>query len=202
MAAAPPQENAAPHSPAEEPAPAVAPASSFWEGPPPAPPAWDEPPATSVAPPATREPARAPVVLEERVPPTDDGERTLAWWQAQWDDFKSFVTQQGEDGQRAALRLKFCEPHAVEGATLTLGFPYSIHKEKIESPTERQVVEQAIQRFTGQRIAIHCVLAPTGQPRQNAKSKYEEAAQDPVVREALRHGARIVEVFNTEQRGD
>ncbi len=138
-----------------------------------------------------------PRVVEEQIP-TDANDRTLDWWHEQWESFKEFLVKQGEDGQRAALRLKFCEPHAVDEDSLTLGFYYSIHKEKIETPRERAVVERSLQAFSGSPLAVHCLLAPKPGSLESAKTKYEEAAEDPVVREAMRHGARIVEVFQGE----
>ncbi len=108
------------------------------------------------------------------------------------------MISQGEDGQRAALRLKFCAPHAMDETSLTLGFHYTIHLDKIRAPRERSVVEQALAQFGGRSLLVQCVLAPPEQSAQGGKSKFEAAAADPVVREALKQGARILDVSQGE----
>ncbi|MBA3531421.1 MAG: DNA polymerase III subunit gamma/tau [Ardenticatenales bacterium] len=123
----------------------------------------------------------------------------LAWWQQQWEGFKEFLAGRGEAGKRSALRLKFCEPHALEGQRLTLGFFYSLHLEKIQKQNERLVVEQALSAFRGAPITLQCDLVPKGAPPPAGKTKFEQAAEDPVVREASRQGGRIVDVYLPDQ---
>ncbi|HEX8684342.1 MAG TPA: DNA polymerase III subunit gamma/tau [Ardenticatenaceae bacterium] len=166
--------------------------------PPPALPLWEdgafEPSiSTPVQPPQERG-----LVLEQQIP-TDGENRTLSWWHDHWPEFQRYLGQQGEDGQRASLRLKFCEPHAVDPDTLTLGFFYSIHRDKIEKPQERTVIERALQAFSGTKLRVQTVFAPKDQPMQAGKTKYEEAAEDPVVKEAMKLGGRIAEVYLPDQ---
>ncbi len=166
--------------------------------PPPALPLWED----DVFEPSISTPAQPPqergVVLEQQIP-TDSENRTLSWWHDHWPEFQGYLGQQGEDGKRASLRLKFCEPHAVDPDTLTLGFFYSIHRDKIEKPQERIVVERALQAFSGTNLRVQTVLAPKDQPMQAGKTKYEEAAEDPVVKEAMKLGGRITEVSLPDQ---
>lgn len=182
--------------------PAEEPDEEAWDDPSPpflAPPPWEDEAFSSApqAKPATPapEPAR---VLEQQIP-TDGANRTLSWWHDQWADFQQYLSQQGEDGKRASLRLKFCEPHALDQDTLTLGFFYSIHRDKIEKPQERVAIEHALQTFSGTNLRVLTILAPKEKPLHAAKTKYEEAAEDPVVKEAMKLGGRIVEVVLPDQ---
>ncbi|MGH2543817.1 MAG: hypothetical protein ACRDIB_13520 [Ardenticatenaceae bacterium] len=124
--------------------------------------------------------------------------QTVDWWRDRWDSVMQLVAQEGEIGERAALRLKFCEPQALDGDCLTLGFYFSVHMEKIQNPKERSVVERALGRVAGMPIIVRCLLTPKEGSLPSGKTKYEEAAADPVVREALKHGAHIVEVYEAE----
>jgi DNA polymerase-3 subunit gamma/tau len=167
-----------------------------FAAPPPPPPFWEHD--TFESPTPAKPTQERGVVLEQQIP-TDGENRTLSWWHDHWPEFQGYLGQQGEDGKRASLRLKFCEPHAVDPDTLTLGFFYSIHRDKIEKPQERTVVERALQAFSGTNLRVQTVLAPKDQPMQAGKTKYEEAAEDPVVKEAMKLGGRIAEVYLPDQ---
>ncbi|MCA9389914.1 DNA polymerase III subunit gamma/tau [candidate division WWE3 bacterium] len=54
--------------------------------------------------------------------------------------------------------LKACEPHSLEENTLTLNFKYKFHKERIEEPENKRIVEEVIEKVTGQKVTISCVL--------------------------------------------
>nr|WP_290667270.1 DNA polymerase III subunit gamma/tau [Ardenticatena sp.] len=127
---------------------------------------------------------------------TDSLGHDLSWWQTKWPDFLEWLNNRGDKGKRLAIRLKFGEPYRLDGDTLTLRFAHSIHKEKVEEPETRGLVQRAIKSFGGAPLTIRCVWIPDEQmdaPR--AKTKYEEAAEDPLIQTAMKIGARIVDVY-------
>lgn len=119
----------------------------------------------------------------------------LDWWLANWETFLAQLRERDATGRRLAARLKFCEPRQIENGTLVLGFFYSIHRDKIEELEARRASEEALATFCARpRVALKCELAPKRTSDGSAKTKFEEAAEDPVVRAAMRLGGRIVDV--------
>jgi DNA polymerase-3 subunit gamma/tau len=110
--------------------------------------------------------------------------------------------------------LKSCRPLGVEGREVVLGFYYRFHKEKIEEPKNKALVESAISRVVEGSWHIRCVLSPKGegqaQPVQKpakrpqkdiveskemVRDKYSSIAEDPLIQEAVsKYGARVVDV--------
>lgn len=140
-------------------------------------------------------------VATEPAQPEDDKlieEHDLEWWQQEWPQFLEWLETHGSKGKRLAIRLKFGQPHALDDETLTLRFDYSIHKEKVEEQETRTVVQRALRAYGGRPLRVACVWMPRhpphGEDETPAKTKYQKAAEDPIVREALRLGGRIVDV--------
>jgi len=109
--------------------------------------------------------------------------------------------------------LKSCEPVAVEGEVVVLGFYYPFHKEKIEEPSRKALVEKVISQVMGSPCRVKCVLSPkggrrtqvtrkpAGQPKavqpetEEAQDKYRAVAEDPLIRAAVsKYGARVVDI--------
>ncbi|HID85886.1 MAG TPA: DNA polymerase III subunit gamma/tau [Anaerolineae bacterium] len=95
--------------------------------------------------------------------------------------------------------LKSCEPIAVEGSTVTLGFYYTFHKEKIEEPQHAALVERVLSQVLGAPHRIKCTLSPRDQRRvkkeKRPKTKHEVVAEDPLIRAAVeKYGAHIADV--------
>jgi len=109
--------------------------------------------------------------------------------------------------------LKSCEPVAVEGEVVVLGFYYPFHKEKIEESSRRALVEDAISQVMGSPCRVKCVLSPKGGRRtqaarkqaeepevakaetEEAQDKYRAVVEDPLIRAAVnKYGARVVDV--------
>jgi hypothetical protein len=78
---------------------------------------------------------------------------------------------------------------ALEGETLTLGFYAGFHKDKIENPKYRHLVEKKLLDVFGVPYQVHCVLTP----KKNAEVKEQPRAYHPVVTEALKMGGQIIE---------
>ena len=77
----------------------------------------------------------------------------------------------------------------LEGNTLTLGFYASFHKDTIENPKYRYLVEKKLQDVFGVPYQVRCVLAP----RKTRNVKEQKSARHPLVNEAVKMGGRIIE---------
>jgi DNA polymerase-3 subunit gamma/tau len=116
--------------------------------------------------------------------------------------------------------LKSCRPLAVEGREVVLGFYYPFHKEKIEEPRNKDIVESVISQVVAGSCHIRCVLSPRGEARgqplaeparslardaaaKEAEEKiieqYSSVARDPLIQEAVRkYGAQVVEIVDVQ----
>ncbi|MBM4463086.1 MAG: DNA polymerase III subunit gamma/tau [Chloroflexi bacterium] len=103
----------------------------------------------------TREEAPAPV-------PESGIERV----RAQWSDFVKTLRGVGSSGNLDAFLRSACEPLDVEDDTLVLAFYHSFHKEKIEDPKYRRMVENKLSQMFGTPSKVRCVLRP--EPKQRA----------------------------------
>ncbi len=96
--------------------------------------------------------------------------------------------------------LKSCQPVAVEGEEVVLGFYYPFHREKIEEPKNKATVERAIAQVMGHPYRIRCVLTskdrppkPTENPR--GKRPPTPLTEDPLIKVAVeKYGAKVVDV--------
>jgi DNA polymerase-3 subunit gamma/tau len=97
-----------------------------------------------------------------------------------------------------------CEPVAVEGDVVVLGFAHNFHRGKVEEDQNRQVVEDVLSHLVGQRYRVRCVLAggreraaaPASRPATVSGSgkATPPAEMDPLVRAAVEDlGAQVVQ---------
>ncbi|MCL4459027.1 MAG: DNA polymerase III subunit gamma/tau [Chloroflexi bacterium] len=84
--------------------------------------------------------------------------------------------------------LRACRPIAVENGTLVLGFFYAFHKERIEEPKNKVIVEGVISKVLGVPCRIRCIH--TGKSGEQGQS----AVDDPVVKAAISLGARVKKI--------
>jgi len=107
---------------------------------------------------------------------------------SQWSDFVNTLRGVGSSGSLDAFLRSACEPEAVEGDTLVLAFYHDFHKKKIEDTKYTRMVEKKLADKFGSPNKIHCVLrSKEVKPRR----KIEDI---PLVKAALKQGARIVDV--------
>ncbi|MDY6875635.1 MAG: DNA polymerase III subunit gamma/tau [Chloroflexota bacterium] len=102
--------------------------------------------------------------------------------------------------------IRSCEPVAVEGDVVVLGFTHNFHRGKVEEEHNKQVVEEVLSSLVGQRYRVRCVLArqeraatvplarsEPGGTGDKSVSSTEQIIEDPVVRVAIEDlGAQIV----------
>lgn len=161
-------------------------------------------PAEAVTPTPTAPPSVAPKEssVEETPEPTPisaesvvAGGITLAWLQENW----GRLLQATRPRNRVVeALLKSCEPVAVEGDLVTLGFYHSFHKERMAEDKHRTVVEESLAELAGRSCRVKCVLYEgdrKGREQQNEADRREKLLENPVVSEAIkRYGAKVVDI--------
>ncbi|MBI4757596.1 MAG: DNA polymerase III subunit gamma/tau [Chloroflexi bacterium] len=91
--------------------------------------------------------------------------------------------------------LKACEPVGVENGVVVLGFYWQFHKERIEDPKNKAIVERALSKLLGRPSRIHCVIAPKGSGMVvPTEVKPAAVAEDAFLKAAAEMGAIIEEV--------
>ncbi|MBI2853459.1 MAG: DNA polymerase III subunit gamma/tau [Chloroflexi bacterium] len=91
-----------------------------------------------------------------------------------------------------AVRLQDCEPISIENGVAVLGFGHSFHKDKIEEPEHRKLVEDTLSKVMGSPYKINCTLQV-----QEKKPQTQQAPQGHLIKAALQLGAKII---NTEEQ--
>jgi hypothetical protein len=91
----------------------------------------------------------------------------------------------GSRGNLDALLRSACEPISVSDDTIVLGFYYEFHKEKIEDPKYRHMVEAKVKEIFGNPYKLRCIIV-----------EKKEKAKSYLVDEALKMGALPVDEEN------
>jgi len=91
-----------------------------------------------------------------------------------------------------------CEPLAIEGNIVVLGFAYQFHRSKVEEEHNKQVVEEVLSDLLGQRYRVRCTMAQqerAAAPGTKVPLSAEQIiADDPLVRAAVEDlGAQVVQ---------
>jgi DNA polymerase-3 subunit gamma/tau len=171
-------------------------------------------PTPSSSPPARSRPSSSPqsrtqpeVVKESEVAYRDvapgDGSLTPETLRSRWPELLNALRP-----RNLALEalMRSCEPLAVEGDVIVLGFAHKFHRGKVDEEHNRRIIEQALSDLMGQRCRVQCVLAPPERevaPARRAASETvgkstpsspeQIVAEDPVVRAAVEDlGARVL----------
>ncbi len=79
-------------------------------------------------------------------------------------NWRQVIEQAPENAKRtpaiAILRSAGVKPVAIEGDTVVLAFRYPIHKEKMETAENQQVVKEIISNFLGHPCQVRCIYEP------------------------------------------
>jgi DNA polymerase-3 subunit gamma/tau len=140
-----------------------------------------------------------PAVAEERgveaAGPAGDGENiNIAVVRASWDELLTAIRPHS---RMVEALLKDCKPISVDGDTLTLGFFYAFHKQRVEEPENKSLITAMLKRVLGTSLRMRCVMidkdtAVQEVQKRRPKDKYQQAAEDPVIRAAVEQfGAQI-----------
>jgi DNA polymerase-3 subunit gamma/tau len=140
-------------------------------------------------------------------PAPGDGSLTPETLRSRWPEFLNALRPRNLSLE--AL-MRSCEPVAVEGDVVLLGFTHNFHRGKVEEEHNKRMVEEVLSSLVGQQYRVRCVLAGQGRaatPTQRAQrqapsepapgkappSAEQIMAEDPVVRAAVEDlGAQIV----------
>jgi DNA polymerase-3 subunit gamma/tau len=115
---------------------------------------------------------------------------------ARWNELLSFLQKDPASRNLKALLKSGCTPVAVEGNTITLGFPSDYLKSRCEEPSNQSLTEQKLTQFFGQPLKISCRHLPRengGATGSVAKPLPHAAATTPdnyLARAAMEKGAR------------
>jgi DNA polymerase-3 subunit gamma/tau len=105
---------------------------------------------------------------------------------SRWKDFVNAMRGEGSKGNLDAFLRSSCEPLSIENNTLTLGFYHKFHKEYIEDPKYKHLVEKKLHEVFGRSYLVRCVLTA-------AKPKSKTETESPLVKAAKEsYGATIV----------
>jgi DNA polymerase-3 subunit gamma/tau len=135
--------------------------------------------------------APSPVVAGKVVPPAGATLDTLI---DQWGDFLAQVRALNKSAEAV---LKDSRPVSVDGRTVTLGLRYPVHLELVEDRQRKSAIIQALSTLLGQPCELRTTLIDKDDQqlqRERPKNKYDLAAEDPVVKAAMKMGGRIVDV--------
>ena len=95
---------------------------------------------------------------------------------------------EGSKGNLDAFLRSACEPVEVTDGTLVVGFYAQFHKEYIDDPKYRFLVEKKLKEFFNQPYKLRCVIV---ERKKETKSKSE--SDSPLVKAALERGAKKIE---------
>lgn len=85
--------------------------------------------------------------------------------------------------------LKACQPLRVDGNTLVLEVYYAFHKERIEAPKNREVIEGVVNEITGTELQLKCEVNTANRPKKKKGSKETGELTDYNVIPAMLNGA-------------
>jgi hypothetical protein len=103
----------------------------------------------------------------------------------EWRGFVDSLRGEGSGGNLDALLRNACEPVALEGETLKLGFYHNFHREKMEDPKYRFLVEKKLDQIYGASYRIECTMV---------ERKKAARPEGHLIDAALEKGAQIISV--------
>lgn len=122
----------------------------------------------------------------EKMAPNKEVLADIGYFRSHWKEFIESLRGEGSTGNLDAFLRSACDPIGVEDDTLVLGFYYSFHKEKIEDPKYKYLMERKLKEVFGRAYKVRCVLV-------DRKKRREAKKEDPLIKAALEMGARISE---------
>ncbi len=131
---------------------------------------------------------QTPIPAKIAEAPSMKSPQDIDYLRSRWKEFIQALHGEGSSGNLDAFLRSACEPLGIEDGTLILGFYYSFHKEKIEDPKYKHLVERKLREVFGQPYQVRCVLTSRG---KEAQTKPE--MDIPLVKAALEMGAKIID---------
>jgi hypothetical protein len=130
--------------------------------------------------------AEVPEAVNKVEAPSMGVSQDIDYLRGRWKEFIHSLKGEGSSGNLDAFLRSACEPVALEDNTLVLGFYYSFHREKIEDPKYRHLVEKKLKEVFGQPYKIRCILF-----EHKREVPSQEKTENPLIKAALEMGAEI-----------
>ena len=111
----------------------------------------------------------------------------IAYIQSKWKDFINTMRGTGSRGNLDARLRSACKPVKIEDNNLVLGFYHKFHKDYIEDPKYKHLVEGKLREFFRQPYKLQCIII-----EQNEETADNPENESPLVQAALERGARII----------
>ena len=129
----------------------------------------------------------APPVEE---PQTDEEEQSqdIDYVRSQWKEFVNSMRGEGSKGNLDAFLRSACEPVDVSDDTLVVGFYAQFHKDYIDDPKYRFLVEKKLKEFFNRPYKLRCVIV-----ERKKETKGKSDSESPLVKAALERGAKKIE---------
>jgi DNA polymerase-3 subunit gamma/tau len=129
----------------------------------------------------------APAVEE---PEKEEEERSqdIDYVRSQWKDFVNSMRGEGSKGNLDAFLRSACEPVEVTDGTLVVGFYAQFHKDYIDDPKYRFLVEKKLKEFFNQPYKLRCVIV-----ERKKETKNKSDGDSPLVKAALERGAKKID---------
>ena len=116
-----------------------------------------------------------------------ENNRDIDYVRSRWKEFIHALRGEGSSGTLDAFLRSACELVSLEDNTLELGFYHSFHKDKIEEPKYRHLVEKKLEEVYNQPYKIKCILFDKKKDGNTSSSR----GQSAVVKAALKMGAEL-----------
>ena len=95
--------------------------------------------------------------------------------------------------------MKECHPVEADETSVTLGFHYAFHKDSVDNPKNRALVEECFGKTLGRTVRVRCVLAAKAGAAPAGASAAPGPGKDAVVTAAEQmFGATVLAVEKTE----
>ena len=166
----------------------VAPVAEVEVGPPQGDPSLPQEGSTVVVSPDITIPAE-PIGVEQDTADDSGAGCTREYIRSHWGEFVQMLRGAGPGANLDAFLRSACEPLEVEGDTLVLGFYYPFHKDRIDTPECRELIESKLGQKFGSPNKVRCILKPKAKQR---------ALDGHLVRAAVEMGARVTNVEETD----
>jgi DNA polymerase-3 subunit gamma/tau len=123
-------------------------------------------------------------------PETEEEElsQDIDYVRSQWKEFVNSMRGEGSKGNLDAFLRSACEPVEVTDGTLVVGFYAQFHKEYIDDPKYRFLVEKKLKEFFNQPYKLRCVIV---ERKKETTSKSD--SDSPLVKAALERGAKKID---------
>jgi DNA polymerase-3 subunit gamma/tau len=150
---------------------------------------------TKSGPPVADAPPTA--MADEVAPPPAEPRPAGATLDALIDRWGEFLAQVRVQNKNVEALLKDCRPVGLDERTVTLGFFYESHLRLVEDGRRKAAIVQALSTLLGQPCELRTTLIAKDDQqvqRERPKTKYDLAAEDPLVKAAMKMGGRIADV--------